>query len=299
MTHEEMKQRWDAANMVEETVDLSLAYWRRTISDRVVETIDNWYLESADDGYRMHLGWSVIGAPCHRQLYYHFFWSTKETHSAGHDIEADTRKIMRAKGAIFHDDVDETGKQIKVSSLGGHFGGSCDGVFTWPSIGIHDRMVLECKSTKTGSAFTETKVKGVQAAKPQHYVQQSGYAHKLGVKHCMYVMRNKNDSTLYVEIVEIDPTVAEEAERKAEFIILSNTPPPRISEKPSYYLCKDAWCAHNDVCHNHTQPIPNCRNCTNSKPHDEGKWFCEHWQQYIPSKEAMIAGCPSHKPKPW
>lgn len=286
---------------LESTVDMNQAYWQRTVADRIREQINQFYVDNAEDGYRSHLGWSVIGHPCLRYIYYHWNWMQREEHEGrmeaifieGHKIETEIRKILKSRGAIFLDTVDEDGNQLKVSDLGNHFGGSCDGVFTWPSIGLTEPTLLECKSIKS-QGFKPLVTKGVQAEKPQHYVQQSGYGRKLGIKFAAYVTRNKNDSTVFVEIVDLDWTLADEMARKAEFVILTQDVPNRISEKRSYFVCN--MCPYQRLCHDRDiKPTPNCRNCTNCVPVAEGKFHCNHWSTIIPTKEALIKGCNEHK----
>lgn len=283
-----------------EVIDLTITYWQRTIAERIKEKVDQFYTQNADDGYRTHLGWSVIGHPCLRYLYYHFRWFWKEEHSArteriflaGHQIESELRHILKSMGAKFLDTVDEDGKQIKVSDIGGHFGGSADGVFIWPEIGLHEPTLLECKSTKTGAPFNELEKKTVAGAQPRHFKQQSGYGLHLKIKFACYMARNKNDSSLYVEMVELDWEEAEQNVKKAAWLINDcNTPPARISNKANYYVCN--MCAIKPLCHEGKTPTPNCRNCVNAKAADNGAWFCGHWQSTIPA-EHIPTGCPQH-----
>src|ERR1700676_4957009 len=69
-------------NVDVESVDLNQTFWRRTIADRIKESFDAHLLANAEDGFRSHLGWSVIGHSCMRYLWYHFRWFKRETHSA-------------------------------------------------------------------------------------------------------------------------------------------------------------------------------------------------------------------------
>jgi hypothetical protein len=289
-----------------EEIDLTIVYWQRTIADRIKLKIDEFALDGAGDGYRSHLGWSVIGHSCMRYLYYHWRWFWKEQHHArmeriflkGHQIETEMRHILKSMGAIFLDTVDTTGEQIKVSNAdcGYHFGGSVDGVFVWPAIGLHVPTLLECKSTRTGSPFNDLEKKSVMVAQPRHFDQQSGYGRDLGIKYSCYIARNKNDSSIYVEIVDLDFSRAKDLTDKAKFVILNTELPKRISEKRSFHVCN--MCAMQELCHDRKPPTPNCRNCKNAMPTQTGGWFCDHWKQEIP-KEAIPAGCPQHNFLPW
>lgn len=287
-----------------ETIDLNIVYWQRTIAERIKLKIDEHAKAGAGDGFRSHLGWSVIGHDCLRYLYYHWRWFWKEEHHArmerifieGHKIEAELRHILKACGAVFLDTVDENGEQIRVSNLGGHFGGSVDGVFVWPAIGLHEPTLLECKSSKTGSPFNSLVKHGVMKEKPRHFGQQSGYGKGLDIKFACYVTRNKNDSDLFVEIVDLDFTLAEELAKKAQFVILTNQVPKRISEKANFRVCN--MCAIKPLCHERKAPTPNCRNCKYSLPVEDGQWKCTGYDSIIP-KEFIIQGCPQHEFLPW
>ncbi len=279
-------------------------YWQRTIADRIKEKIDQFSIDGAEDGFRSHLGWSVIGHDCLRYLWYHWHWFWKEQHTArmeriflaGHQIEAELRYILKSLGAHFLDTVDENGQQIKVSDIGGHFGGSVDGVFIWPEIGLYLPTLLECKSSKTGAPFNDLAKKTVGGAKPRHFIQQSGYGKQLNIKYACYICRNKNDSDLYVEIVELDWDKAQQNIEKARYIITETTPPARISNKPTFWVCN--MCSFQDGCHRGKAPTPNCRNCVNASPVENAEWFCKRWNSIIP-KEAIIKGCSDHQFLPY
>lgn len=287
-----------------DTVDLNQAYWQRTIAARIKQKIDDFALSKADDGYRSHLGWSVIGRPCMRYLYYHWRWFWKEVHHArmerifveGHKIEKELRIILREAGAFFLDHVDETGQQVMVSELGGHFGGSCDGVFIWPAIGLNQPTLLETKSSKTGADFSNLEPKGMMVVKPVHFDQQSGYGRGLGIKYSCYIVRNKNDSNLYVEIVDLDWAHANDLKNKAAEVMQLRVLPNKISEKRNYFVCN--MCSMQEICHDRKQPSPNCRNCIHSNPAENAQWFCNRWNSVIP-KEAIPVGCTSHEFLPW
>lgn len=280
-------------------IDLGEAYGLRTIAERVKEAFDAHALENAGDGYRSHLGASVIGTECTRYLWYHFRWFKREVHSArmerlfgkGHKLEAPVREIMRSKGAEFLDSVDETGEQLRFSDLGGHFGGSCDGLFRWPSIGLNDPTLLSVKSSRTGAAFNDLAKKTVMIAKPQHYTQESVYGPAFGAKHALYVAFNKNDSSLYIELFELEPGVAKEARDRAAYVITTKTPPPRLSNSPTHFVCK--MCSQWSTCHSDDQIVPNCRNCKHSDPGDNATWICSLHGGEIP-KEFIPQGCAQH-----
>lgn len=294
----------DDLNALYGELDLTKPYWQKTISDRIKVKIDQYSIDGADDGFRTHLGWSVIEHECLRYLYYHWRWFWKEEHHArmerifieGHKIEAEFRVILKALGAKFLDKVDETGEQLKVSELEGHAGGSCDGVFVWPEIGLNEPIILEAKSSKTGSPFNDLAKKSLSVAKPRHYIQACGYGKGLGIRYALYVCRNKNDSSIYIELVELDWEQANQAIKKAQYVMTLIDVPKRISEKRNFHICN--MCSIQPLCHDRKDPVPNCRNCKNAAPVQNAQWFCSHWQQIIP-KESIVNGCPQHEFLPW
>jgi hypothetical protein len=286
-----------------EAVDLNQVYWQRTIADRIKQAMDQHALDNADDGYRTHLGASVIGNECARYIYYHFRWFRREIHSPrmerifgeGHRVEGEFRAILTACGAEFLDTVDKDGEQLRFSDIGGHYGGSIDGVFRWPEIGLVDPVLLECKSSKTGSPFNSLFKEGVIGAKHQHFLQQSVYGKAFGIKHACYMAYNKNDSSLYIEIVDLSWQAADEMRAKALEIITATKPPKRISNKDTFWLCK--MCSMWDICHRDTPIIPNCRNCKHAVAADNKEWHCNLHGGDIP-KDFIPKGCNQHENLP-
>lgn len=282
--------------------DLSNPDHQHEISMGISKAIDTYFVQeeaNSEDPFRNHLGASVIGNQCARYLYYHFRWMYKEVHSArmlrlfavGHGLEARVRKALRAIGFEFIDQVDETGKQLKFSAIGGHFGGSVDGVFKAPAWGYHEPTLLECKTSKTGAEFNNLETKGVKIQKPQHYTQCCTYGEAFKLNNVLYIAEDKNDSDWSVRPFALDHSVGKEANDKAKFVILSQTPPARISQKRNFYLCN--MCTMQKLCFDNAKVEVNCRSCKASKPVDNAGWYCETWKAEIP-KEAILHGCSSH-----
>ena len=94
------------------------------------------YVAEANDGFRDHLGASIIGKECTRALWYDFRWVTRRTVSGrmlrlfdtGWREEDRLVRDLRRIGATVLDTDPETGRQWQVTALGGHFGGSLDAV---------------------------------------------------------------------------------------------------------------------------------------------------------------------------
>jgi hypothetical protein len=259
-------------------------------------------IEDADiEGYRAHLGASVIGNECLRYLFYHFRWMHRETYSgrelrifhAGHLFEPRLRYWLRQVGFQFIDGVEDGNAQYQFRAIHGHFGGSVDGIFVAPDWGINEPTLLECKTSGTGTGFNNLD-RGIYEAKPQHYIQDSVYGKGLAIHQCLYVAENKNDSDWKFILTKLDENLADEAWRKAEFIILEATEPPKkISQKRNYYLCN--MCKMQGICHDSMPTDINCRSCKNAKAIENAQWYCNHWNAVIPPS-AILNGCPDHNP---
>jgi hypothetical protein len=273
----------------------------KVVSTAMVKAVDAAIEADNTEGYRSHLGASVIGNECLRYLFYHFRWMHREVHSGqmlrlfqvGHGLETRVRYWLTQIGFEFIDNL-PNGEQIRFSDLSEHFGGSVDGIFIAPRWGITEPTLLECKTSKTGSEFDNLDKKGMRDTKEQHYIQNSVYGKGLNLRNVLYVCENKNDSDWFFELLPLDMQVAENAYKKASFVIFETTTPPRkISEKRNFFKCN--MCSMRGLCHDGVTPDVNCRSCQNATPAPEGQWLCNHWGQIIP-KDAILNACSEHRP---
>ena len=255
------------------------------------------YEKDSGDGFRAHLGASIIGKECERALWYDFRWVTQAKHpgrllrlfETGQLEEARLVSNLRATGATVLEVDPETGRQFRVAAHGGHFGGSLDGIALNLLEAPKTWHVLEFK-THSNKSFNDLLSKKVQASKPQHYAQMQIYMHLTGISRAMYLAVNKDTDELYVERLEADRACAENLLSKAQRVIFAATPLPRISDDPSWYQCR--LCDHAPVCHGQTAPSVNCRTCLHATP-VEGAWHCARLKQPIGEREQR-AGCSLH-----
>lgn len=184
--------------------------------------------------------------------------------------------------------------QYRISDVGGHFGGSLDGVAVMPSKDgdFYGPVLLEFKTNGTGKKFEELNAQGMEKAKPEHFAQTSVYGFKFGINYCLYLNINKNDDSIHAEFVKLNHKLGEQMILKAEKIINSQTPPPRISNNPSFFKC--SYCNFNGICHKKEEPELNCRSCKNATPVEGGKWFCCVFNSTIP-EEFIKKGCLNHR----
>lgn len=265
---------------------------------KTLDAIDKTIQDDADSGFRKHLGASIIGAYCARQIWYSFRWSRKATFESrllrlfqrGHREESVFGDYLRRIGCEVW--LEEAGRQFKCADVNGHFGGSMDGVARGiPDVPIDTNCLLEFKTH--GDKSFKTLVKdGLLKSKWQHFIQMQVYMFKFGFEYAAYFAVNKNDDSLFIEIVRLDKKVAEDAINRARDIIYAETAPKKISENAGFYKCK--WCDFSDICHfPKGQAEKNCRTCKHSFPVKDGKWDCASKACEIDS-ELMLTGCENH-----
>ena len=286
-----------------QTVDLAAPGVAKAVSKRILEDIDNYCVKTYDGGHRNHLGASLIGRECKRQLWYIFRWCLREPTTGrqqrlfnrGHREEARFIEWLRGIGFEVWAET-EDGKQYRISGVNGHFGGSLDGIGKLPpASGIDEAVLLEFKTNGTGAGFNKLDSHGMPIAKPDHFAQTSTYGFKYGFRFCAYLNINKNDDSLHVEIVKLDHNLGAQMEMKAEQIIHSKTAPARLSDNPTYRGC--GWCAMKGICHNGEMPEKNCRSCTYALPVENAEWFCSlpAHNSIIPA-EFIPKGCGNWQP---
>ena len=112
------------------------------------------------------------------------------------------------------------------------------------------------------------------------------YGYKYKIKYGIYLIENKNDSDITVQVVELDWELGHHLENKAFDIIEAKSPPHKISQQPSYYECK--YCNFQDICHFGEAVEENCRSCKNSSPVERGEWFCSKYSTIIPKDQIPL-----------
>ena len=255
------------------------------------------YEADTSDGFRSHLGASLIGKECERALWYDFRWTTKakfpgrvlRLFETGHLAEARLVQNLRRTGATVLEVDPETGRQFRVQAHGGHFGGSLDGIALNLLEAPKTWHVLEFK-THSAKSFADLAAKNVRQSKPQHFAQMQIYMSLIGLARAVYVAVNKDNDDLYIERVELDTAVSTRLLEKAQRVIFAATPLPRISDDPSWYQCR--LCDHADVCHGKQAAEINCRTCLHATPIDGG-WHCARHNKSLTEVDQRTA-CTHH-----
>lgn len=268
------------------------------LATKTLEAIDVALTNSAEDGFREHMGASIIGRKCNREIWYSFRWATYVQHDPrilrlfqrGQDEEDRITKLLRLAGIKVLTVDSTTGQQFRFKD--GHFGGSMDGA----CIGVPDAPktwhALEDK-THGLKSFNKLEAEGVKKSKPEHYAQVQVYMQKMQLTRALYVAVCKDDDRLHLERIDFDPEFAQSMIDKAHWIINLPTPPDGISTDPSWYECK--FCDHQATCHGSRAPVPTCRSCTHSTPETDGTWTCGRMQDATLSAIEQKEACSEHR----
>lgn len=250
---------------------------------------------------RPHLGASVIGRPCERQLWYAFRWCCPEKFEGrmlrlferGQREEEVFARELRSVGIEVHTLDPRTGQQFRFSVLGGHVGGSMDAALLGVLEAPKTWHVAEFK-THNAKSYSELIAKGVQQAKPDHWAQMQLYMRWSGISRAFYLAVNKNTDELGAERIREDKQAGAELEAKAERIVRSATPRPKMSENPAWFQCK--FCPAHAVCHGSQVPPVSCRTCAHATPEMDGnaRWSCAFHKRDLTVAE-QEAGCEAHR----
>lgn len=261
-----------------------------------------------EDGFRSHLGASVIGKNCARSIWYDWRWARKPRFSArmirlfnrGHLEEARFIASLLTIGCQVYQQ-DANGNQYRISHVGGHFGGSGDGIVVGlPDLPPGTAALSEFK-THGEKSFIKLQKEGVYGAKFEHYVQMNIYMRKMGLMYALYGAVNKNTDEYHMEIVTLDPLIADQFLDRGTQIIWLQRPPDRINNaSPGLFECR--YCDNKGICFDNAPMVHNCRTCRFSTPLEDGRWMCRNPLYAIGrpdtflDKEQQLVGCDLHIP---
>jgi hypothetical protein len=272
----------------------------KPLPDTTARRIYRRYVFSHDREERAYLGASVIGSECSRQVWYAFRWAHPPEEfdprilrllDTGHREEARIIDDLREGGIYVF------GQRAEFVALGGHFCGHIDGIASGIPEAPKSPHVLEIK-THNDKSFKNLLINGVKKSKPEHYAQMQIYMHYIKHDRGLYVAVNKNDDTIYTELIEYRKKEAEQLELKAKITIAAHHPPPKLHENPDLpaaYVC--GWCPAKGVCHDRQPARRNCRTCLSSSPVFDGasgEWYCNYHDKSL-TLEEQRAGCSAHR----
>lgn len=266
---------------------------------------------------RKHLGASLLGRECARQIWYGWRWTKREKFIArilrlfnrGHETEPRFFLWLREAGLEIHE-AGESGaqkEQMRISFADGHGGGTPDAIArNVPSelFGLDEWVLVEAK-THNDKSFKKLIADGIMKTKWEHFVQMQLYMHGHGLKWALYCAINKNDDETRYEFVQYDEREARRALARGDMIVSSDEPPPRIGKNPSDFRCK--FCHLSRLCFfGDVTPDRNCRSCKFSKPVSRemvangfpaGGWYCSLHKSSL-DEAAQRAGCSSYEVNP-
>jgi hypothetical protein len=267
-----------------------------TIMTTTQEAIDLFLESKQGNGFRTHLGASIVGKPCARELWYSFRWAKKNFHQGrilrlfqrGHEEEDRISQYLRRAGVHVVQEDPKTGEQYRIIDHDEHFGGSLDALL-FDAYEYPEQWILGEYKTHSDKSFKRTKNLGVEKAKWEHFVQMQIYMHYKELPAALYIAVNKNDDDLYMPIVEYDEEVALRYIDRAHFIIYSPDTPERVKNaSPGWYTCR--FCDYTDICHHGAEKEKHCRTCLHCDPIEDGAWLCQKYN-YTLSTEEQKNGC--------
>ena len=216
----------------------------------------------------------------------------------GHNAEPEIVKFFKETGWTIYD-VDPARKdkplpQWKATDFDGHMTMYLDSIGSHPTITGGKNVLLEYKTynTKRFSALVN-KPGGIPVNDDKYYAQVCIYLKHFDLPYCVFYAVNKNDSDVYIEIIERNDKEADHYLRRAEDIINSQSRPKKISNTATYWECK--MCEFAGICHGSDMPDFNCRSCVNASPAPDGNWHCRVWGKEIPGEKEILEGCASYE----
>lgn len=244
------------------------------------------------------MGASIIGHECERYIWNTWRWALKPDWEGrmlrlfDTGVRAEPRFVeeLRAIGAEVWDRDPDSGDQWRVSACNGHFGGSMDAVSRGLPEAPKSPAIIEMK-THNDKSFNDLLGKGVKASKPQHFTQMQVYMGLMQIDRALYLAENKNTAAVYSEWVHFDEDTFKQALLKAQRLIDSTNPPPRIHDDPAFFICK--MCNFHPVCHGERAAEANCRTCCHATPVVKGEWQCGVHNKTLTAKQ-QAQGCEQH-----
>lgn len=197
--------------------------------------------------------------------------------------------LEKIEGATVHRVDPETGEQFQID-IAGYIRGHTDGAMVGVPEAPKTWHLIECK-TANEKSFAAIKAKGVERAKPEHWLQVQLYMRGCGLKRCLYFLVNKNTDEEYVERIRVDVEQTERAVARLIEIAEAPRPPAKFRDDASKPPC--LFCRHKGLCHEGATARVNCRTCAHSTPMPGGIWRCERFKKSI-TPEEQAAGCGHH-----
>lgn len=258
---------------------------------------DEASVEIFRDGHRNHLGASVIGEPCEALNWFQFRWIHNSNPGGrmyrlfqrGHREEPFVFQHLRKLDFVVNELDPTLGKQWRLSGIGGHFGGSCDGRGFLPeSYGYAREVGFEVKTANDNQFKKLIKAGTVKTWKPKYARQMDIYGNAWELELFVFITINKNDDEKFIEFYSIEKIEAQRSLIKAERVIRAQSRPPRLSDHPSFAGC--TYCDFKNHCHHGAKADINCRSCIHAEAVPDAQWYCNLHKSIIP-RDVIVKGC--------
>lgn len=232
------------------------------LTDPTLEAMKKAIEDRQDTSRRDYIGASLIGNECARQIWYEyngyprplFEANTLMNFEDGHRTEDLTASRLRMVEGIELWTHDEHGEQFGFSVLDGKFSGHCDGVIRGLKQAPKALHIWEakCSAYKKFNEFKSAKQKfgdklALKNWNVNYFAQAQLYMHYLNIdRHYMTVALaggRDYDSCR----TEYEPEIAQYYIDRADKIINSREPPPKINGKSDFFICR--FCNFKEICH--------------------------------------------------
>jgi len=234
------------------------------------------------------VGASAVGTQCKRALWYKIRKIDSGKKLEGRIIRLFNRgHIEELRVLALLDLIGIVIESTQASKLDGILGGTCDTIARgFPEFG--GSASVEIKTHKN-SSFNDFKKNKVYKSNPQHYAQMQIYMDLFGQDNAVYIAVNKDNDELYFEHVTRNQDYIDYTLQILNDVINSNTPPLRIRNDKSFFICK--MCEYSDICYGKRTIKNTCGSCSHCEIQNDG-WNCNHHDIKIPS---LKLDCVKHK----
>jgi hypothetical protein len=222
-----------------------------TLSERVNACIDSALVEARNaESRRTYIGASMLADPCARRVAY--AWRGEpgaplegrslRIFATGHALERLLASWLERAGFDLRTIDPATGEQYAFRD--GPIEGHTDGVIiAGPDLGFAYPVLWEAKGLNDRS-WQDTVKNGVRVSKPVYYGQCCLYMAYFDIEACLFSALNKNDQSIYHELIPLDLAEAQRLVDRAVGIVRGSLP-PRIALAPTR-MC--AFCQFNAQC---------------------------------------------------
>lgn len=253
--------------------------------------MDEGFIDGEDRDY---LGYSGLGHPCGRYLWYGFRWAfvkkiplrINRIFRRGDIEEKRVTESLAEKGCTIY----EAGAEVV--GVTGHAKGHIDGKAIGVPFFEEKKHLFECKTMKA-SAYVKYLKEGLRRYSPPYWQQIQSYMGHMKLDRCLYVVVNKDTEERDFKRIKFDKAQFKEGESKAFDIITSASPPQRMPvASKTYFECK--WCDAYKQCWQDAPIRVTCRTCQHVEFEDDGIVSCSFHGHKLDAKRQAMA-CDSYE----